>query len=690
MGLIQFLICCSRFAFAQADRLYIDPKQTVTIEYQSAAWNKKSDFQDQGLVWIRNNQTGSLTPVLLKETYSNSSVFMGSVKSMRSDQLFTPEIYLSGTDTNEDQVQSWIRLGQIARKPFFLEPRPSEQKITVYDTSAVAYASYANYMRLLADKRLQDLAALMAQQQKEREEVLRLEAERLQQLEKERIARSESEKSLREQKLLEQRKLSEAEKNRRIQLSIETATKAIEAYKLQKYQEASNLFKESIALDPSNNQFYFQYGVSLYQQDEFNQALAIFNLAQTGDFNPAEKTFYQGLCHFRLRELKPAGSFFKATQDHASAQKNVRTSATFYLGVVEYQLENYDQAKLHFERVIDTSDDPQLDRQSESYIEQIANIKNFQERQRRPFTINLNVGLAYDSNIFATSINTTTDLAGYRLIYGGSLDYRFFLTEKHEGSVKYMVNDTNSLASSQFKYLDAFQRYDPILTQFSTAYRRRTQINRVPLQVSLVPFYESISMDVDGAVNTDAVSKNYALRNREQIVSSFGLRSEFAIAASNNWYSSPVLEIRRDHSYLDTTDDENQTANKTSLTWVNSYFLNQKKSKSHAADISYAVNSAVGKNQTYTRLDLGYTWTAPVKTISGYSARISVGQSTFGASTTGRQDTHTSLSLGLRVPLSNTWTWQSSALYNQNASNVAIFQFDKYVLLSQMEWADIF
>ena len=197
-------------------------------------------------------------------------------------------------------------------------------------------------------------------------------------------------------------------------------------------------------------------------------------------------------------------------------------------------------------------------------------------------------------------------------------------------------------------------------------------------------------MDVDGVSNSDTLTKSYALRNREQIVSSIGIKSEFAIAASDTWYSSPTLEYRQDKSYLDTSDDENQTATKTSLSWTNSFFVNQRKTKAHAVDLSYAINAALGKNQSYSRWDIGYTWIAPFRTVSGYTARISAGQSTFGASTAGRKDTLSALALGLRVPLNEKWTWQNSAQYNQNLSNVSTFQYDKYVILSQIEWTKIF
>ncbi len=677
--------------WTQEQPLYMDTRKPTVLQFESPSWNKNASQAEQRTIYLRNKKTGEVSAVQLIETSANSGIFAAEIRNpwSNTDPFATPEIYLgdrnaSSSPESVQKMKTRIEQGYVSRKPFFLEPTGAGQSIVVYESKAQAFENFARYTRTQSEKRELEESLARAAEAAEREKAKALEEERLRKLEIARKATEEAERLKREELLRQQKELDEKTRQARREQARKLAEDAMQAYQTKNFKKAEELFEKSIALDPANTKYWFQYGVSAYQNGNYTKSLALLKLAESGEFNPVERDYYKGLCFFKMRELNQAENTFASLLP--AGDPKLSPSAAFLLGVVRFQKENYAPAKDAFEWVLDNSQDPDLDRQAENYIEQIGNIQSFLERQKKPWTLTLNAGLMSDSNILSAATGTATDMGGYRLSYGASLDYRYHYKEKSEGSLRFNMADLNSVTNTKFQYNDTFQRYDPLVTTLSAPMKFRSKT----VQWSLTPAYEMIHMDVDGISNTETLTQSYALRKREMIVSSWYLKTDASWIMSPRWMSTPSVEIRRDNSLIASTEDEDQKAWKYTLNWSNAFFLNDKLSMGHVADVGASQNQAVGVNQRYLRYDLSYTWFANIFKESGYSARFNYGSANYAQSTTSRKDTQMNLSLSLRTPLSKKWFWNNTLSYTSNASNVDTYKYTRLMLQSSFEWTTLF
>ncbi|MEI7972893.1 MAG: hypothetical protein WCH11_00845, partial [Bdellovibrio sp.] len=136
-------------------RLYIDTQKKTEIIFESPSWNKKSQAQETRSLFLRNQKTGEVVGIELRETSSNSGIFKGSFdKPWKSaEQFVTPEIYLGSelelaSPAAAQAMQQEIRKGLVQRKAFFLEPSAEGQNIVVHDSKAQAFENFARFMRI--------------------------------------------------------------------------------------------------------------------------------------------------------------------------------------------------------------------------------------------------------------------------------------------------------------------------------------------------------------------------------------------------------------------------------------------------------------------------------------------------------------------------------------------------------------
>ncbi|MEI7973825.1 MAG: tetratricopeptide repeat protein, partial [Bdellovibrio sp.] len=512
--------------------------------------------------------------------------------------------------------------------------------------------------------------------------------ERLKAVEQMKIAQEQAEKIKREEALRKQRELDQRTREQRQKEAADFSRKALEAYRRSNFQLAEKLFEKSVELDPENNQIYCQYGISTYKNGNDLKAIALLKLADYGDFNRYERDYYKGLAYFRLKDLDPAESAFASVL--SLNDQKLAPSAAFFLGVVRFQKEKYNEAKDAFEFVLDQSTDPALDRQADSYIEQIANILSFQEKQKKPWTLSFNAGLLSDSNILSAATNTATEQSGYRISIGAGVDYRFRYKEKSESSLRWSVSDLNSIWNSRFQYIDSFQRYDPLVTSLTNLWKWRRKWGQTPVQIGLTPGFETIHMDVDGVSNQDFLTRFYSLRRRELILSSIVLKNDYSFVIRPQWLSTPSIEIRSDTSMIESSEEEDQKALKMNLNWNNAWFMDEKLSRGHLFDIGAIVNSALGNNQKFQRWDLSYSYITAIFKESGLSARLNFAGIKYPNHSSSRSDSQINASLGLRTPLGKKWVWANSLGHSINSSNIDSFQYSRTTLQSSFEWSDLF
>lgn len=675
------------YCFSQAanSSLKIDSGKSLRIEYKSAPWNKNPNSVDTAWLLFRDAGSGSLARIEMQETSENSGIFTGSFRiGFQANADVLPEIYLVPRKMMESadpikKIAPLIKDGTLLRKPFFLRQASGDlQIIAVFDTREQAVRAYQEYKS--TSKPIVDRSALEAQaRQKMALETQKSEAAvKAQENERQRIEAEEKRK--RDELLKRQAEMNEAEKARRKAEAKSLAEQAMALYKAEKYPEAEAKFQKAIELDPSNDAAYFPYGVSLYKNQKYNQSLVALNLAKGSEANPTERDFFVALNHMKLKEQDAAIKEFNSVKE--KNDKVLSPSAAFYVGVLEFQRENYDVAKPAFEYTLDNSSDPRMDQQAEAYIEQIANIKMFQLLKSKKFILGFNWGLMYDSNILSqAAANAQTSLNGIRAAYGGSVEYRPIYSENYEFSVALNVNDMYSWDTS-FQPKQEFQNTDPLVVNLSFPYRYKGKALEKPYILTLTPAIETIYMNVS--------SEKSGVGVREQIVSSSILKADNMFVMTDDYFASYAIEVRNDYSLIDTADDDSQTANKITMSTSQTHFKNKKKTEASTYDGSLAYNMAKGKNQRFARADAGASYTMPWKSDTTVNGRFGIFYSPYSDSTDSRIDNGLILTGDLRKPLNEAWAGVLNASFMKNNSNIESDAYDKYSIMAGVTYSGLF
>ena len=450
-------------------------------------------------------------------------------------------------------------------------------------------------------------------------------------------------------------------------------------YNQQKYVEAESKFVQSTELDPSNNSYNFQYGATLYRNEKYNKSLVMLDLANGPSVNSNEKLFFKGLNHIKLQEFESAKKEFGDVKD--SKDKQLSGTAAFYIGVIQFQKEELDEAKTNFEFVLDNSTDPKLDQQAESYIEQIANIMIFKENAKKKFILSASVGASYDSNILSTSNSQiasgdATNLAGYRMPYSVGIEYRPIYTENHEFSLQINYSDMYSL-DDKFKSSATFQSQDPLSLTVKLPYKYKSIIFGKPFQLGVNAGYDTLKMNADG------------VGPREAIVNSTYVSNENVVVMADDYFASYNLELRSDESLTDAAASEDESsASRISFSTSHTRFVDSKKTKANIYDFGFSMNSAEGENQKYQKIDLGYSYMNPVLTDSTLITKLGAHYQNYPEHLVGRKDTDIGLTVTLSKPLNPSTGLAVVANYTSNSSSLETSSYNKYSVMAVVSWTE--
>lgn len=658
----------------------LNPKKPVKISYRVT----KPDANM--VIIIRDSKSGRMAKLEVQGYNQATQSIEGTftVNFADADEVIYPEVYVVPSSLMQGPDQ-YKKIGQLIkdevllRKPFFLRlDLKNAQAITVYDTRDQVLEAFNEFRKLPSGKDVVDKAALEAQAAaKAAAEAARLEALKVAQ-EKERLRIQEEENRKTEELKRQQEQLAEAERNRRKKIAEDTVKEALTAYKAEKFALAEEKFKAAIQMDPSNEKYYFQLGVTQYKLERYNEAIVSMNQAKAGDYNPLEKDYFLGMSYWKLKESGNAADSFHKIK--AANDKTFSSTAAFYAGVIEFGRENYDIAKSDFEYVLDTTEDKAMDAQAEAYIEQIVAIKQFQAEQKKTFLFTANIGLINDTNILNTppgSEPSASGLAGWRMMWSGSAEYRPIYKMNHEWSVIANYGDMYSYDKS-FKSATAFQNTDPLTTAISFPYKYKGLVLGKGYQLTLSPSIESTSMNADG---TGA---------REKVLGSTALKADQTFVMSDDWFATYTLEFRNDTPASVTTEIDDSTATKITLGTSQTFFQDKKKTEAYIGDFSYALNSANGDNADYTKLDLGGTYMKPIFTDRSLISRLGLTNTNYSNHASSRKDSTMNLMVAYRQPIKEDLAATASLTYTNNSSNVDSSKYNKFMLNGLLTWTPSF
>jgi tetratricopeptide (TPR) repeat protein len=715
----------------EARHIKIDLTQSIILDYLSRSWNQDSKKIDRGLVVLKETSSNSLILLEVTETSPKSSRFLGtyifdptSPVTEGTVEIYIPPRKISLQKTQKDQKEILTQMIQdriLVRKPYFFRRELGQQKLTVYDSKAHALEAYRYFVRSGESRRIinpnlletQALAQSQSLSQKKEQEALpeilpslppvttdspeaphlsdesgssssstpsnpSTSSDSLSTPPKKALQSLVPENILEEEALLKQQQeekaqkiktLKEEEQNRQRELAQKRVEEGLALYSQGLYAEASEKFNEALNLDPLNKSFYYQYGVTLFRLDQYEKSAAYLN--QSEPSNTYEKSLFLGLNYLKLKKTDLAYSSF----DQAQKDPRLSVTAQFYRGVINYNKENWNLAQKQFEEVLDQSQDPKIDQASEYYIEQILNMKKYQELQSKKWTLTGTLGSSYDSNILTVSPNAVpTNLNGFRAQYGFNLEYRPIFNETHEFLGQISFSDMYSMDSG-FVGSSTFQNIDPLITQILFPYRWKGSFQNKMTQLGVSPYWRSIQMNADG------------VGQREVTLSSTGLNLDWTLVQSEQLTSLYSLDLRQDLSLMETTPDENQSASFFGFNTTQTYFYNPAdSSQAFMGDLGFARNQAKGRNQKFQSFNVGLGYLQPGYFQALWIGKLTFTQRDFFEHTLGRKDTLINATILAQKQLSRRLQASTLLSFNKSISTLSFLTYDQFLLMGQLTW----
>lgn len=683
---VFFALLLSFFSSHAQNQKTIDG-QTMNINYGSTSWNTDSRKIDSAYL-VMKDKSGRMVQIQLEESEPDSAQFKGKFNVNFTDpnpKVFIPPKELRNPERDYKKVHEMINNGRLTSKPFVWKKNDKGQMLVdVYDTQEQADAvrnayeteqrlkAEAHKQRLLKEAQAKEAAAqAAAAAHKAAMEQLAIEAA---QREADRLRLEQLEKQRAEERERQARMLTEQQKALRRAKAKELAEEAMVLFNKGEFDAAEPKFKQSIELDPENKTYYFQYGVTLYKNEKFNDALVILKISEVPPAMEMEKAYFTGLVHYRLKEYKPAKeNFAKAS---ASTDSTIGPSSNFYRGLIQFSEEEYKEAKQSFETVLDTSKDPRMDQQAEEYIERILQAMQFKKMQEKRWSATGTVGLSYDSNVILspdTASTEATDKADARLHTSGELAYRAIYNPTHEWTLKFAPNLTNS-AKNQVA------RADPWLVGFGSPYTYKTTAWGKGYVFSAKPTYEMLYMDPNGT------------GTKSQIMRSIYVTFDNMFVMKPNHIAIYSLDVRNDDFNLaDSTGDNDYDAMRYTLKTTQMVFLDKSKKEAVVGNLGFGLNDAKGKNKDYQRIEFGATYLRPMKWGYSWTFGLSAFNLSYNNSDDGRKDFNVTLSTGIDKPIRDWVSWNVTAAYTKNdSSEESTYEYSKWLIMTSATFTSIF
>jgi tetratricopeptide (TPR) repeat protein len=668
-----------------------EPKPFKVV-YGSAPWNVDSKKLDQAYMFVRDRSTNKTVKINIEETEPDSSIFSGnfSIDFSKSSEIevYVPPANVRASENDVVKFNQLMNSKKVSPSPTVFKEEGGKYLLDVYDTPEQAKRARKVYedqvKKELEVKRTENIKpvpseqALEAAMLAESAQIMARLAKEAANRESARIRLEQLEAQRMKQMREDQARLDSAARKRRIDEAKEWAEKGNVAYRKGDYKTAEVAYTKSVELDPNSKDHYFKYGVTLYRNEKFNEALVAFKIAPTDMSTDLEKKYYMGLIHYRLNEFAAAHGYFQSVKE--AGHEVLSPAASFYDGVTYFNQEKYEEAQKAFEWVLDNSKDAGMDKKAEEFIEKIAAALQARREANRKWKINASAGAIYDSNILFSPDNdsatatSSADKGGLRTSLSGSADYRLMYSTTREMSV---------LGSTYYMYSlnKDFVAADPFLNTLALPYTLKGTIKAKGYQWTLTPGYEALFMDAEST------------GSRDNILNSIFGKSDLTLVMRDDWFATYTFEARKEDSNLASQAGDNELSGmKYTLSTQQVRLLDDAKKRALIFSGGFIMNDADGKNRVYNRIDLGVIYSAPWKQHKDttWNAGVALYKMDFSDSSDDRSDTDMAFSLGMDRVINERWSWSAISNYTNNASTVDANQYSKYSLTGTLNynWQD--
>lgn len=687
----------SRFKVYKEDsdhRAAIGNDKPLSVYYEKISWNQDPTKIESGYMYLRDRDTGHLFEMKLTETEPDSGVFnvnfpIGVLEKKRiATEIYSaPQSMLKGGD-RLGLMKDFISDGSVKRKPFLLRVlREKGQIVDIFDDKAKAIAAYNKYrkeMGLSPESTESESIIEIANQQKVQKKKM-IDTSTLQSMflanENDLEASNEKNLELREvMKNMEEKRRQQVQSNAKSWTAVQAKInlnesnqlikEAVEEIKTSKFESSQEKFFKSSDLAPFNEDLYEQYGVSLFRNNKFNQAIVVLELSQPSASRLPEKLFYIGLSYYRLKDYARAIEAFDKVM--ASGDENFAPTAAFYKGSALLEIHEYDQSKEAFQYVLDHSKNPEMDKRAEQFIEYALDQKTLSKKRSNWFGLDGVLGLMYDSNIILANdqilgAGDVTNVNGWRLLAQIAPKFRPYYSNTDEVNIRLNYTTLKSYNTS-FGSNPTAQTADPVVMSATVPWTHRGTLGGKGYYFDLSPGYETISMDLDGT-------------GMATIANSIKLNFNNTLVVSKNWIAKADWAFyQKDANILG--DETSADAFGAGMKLSSIVILNKDLERYFIPEFGYRLNNAKASNYAFYRVDLAATFTTSIFDTFVWNNRAGYYLANYESI---RTDNNYSVSSGVNAKISANWNWGlvGSYIINDSTTN----RYKKYNFMTTFSFA---
>ncbi len=684
----------SRFKVYKEDsqnRAEIRNNRPVSVFYEKLSWNQQPIEIETGYMYLRDRRTNSITELVLTETTPNSGVFnvafpIGVLKQDRIEaEIYSaPQTMLKGQQGDRiDLIKNLISDGSIKRKPFLLRVlREKGQLVDIFDSKEKALEAYNRYreeMGLSPEGVESESIIEVANQQKvEKKKVI--DTSTLQSLflanENDIAATNEKDQELREVlRNLELKRRTEVKaqgkywtlplKNKKSKQATNLVKDAVKDMKASQFEASMQKFLKASDLAPDKEDVYEQYGISLYRDKKYNQAIVVLDISKPSENRVPEKHFYMGSSYFELKDYAKAVEHFDKVL--ASGNKSFGPTAAFYKGSALIEMGEFEKAKQSFQFVLDNSTDAKMDKQAEKYIEYALEREQIEKKRAAWFFLDGTLGFMYDSNIILADAQVLgasdiTNESGFRFLTQINPRFRPYYSEANELNIDIDITNLKSVDES-FGYNATAETADATVLTAGVPWTHRGTFGGKGYFFDLSPSFEKIIMDLDGSGSAT-------------ISDTFKLEMNNTLVVNRNWIAKGNYNMYfSDGNILGDEESADATGGGIELTSI--FILNKDLERYLIPSFGYRLNNAEGSNYAYTRMDLNVTYTSATFWGMMWNAKLGYYLANYEST---RTDNNWTAATGVSRRINSHWNWGLTGQYIINDSTTN--RYEKYNFLT--------
>ncbi len=668
------------FLSRQDKPVIIHPSETALIRYARGVEDLKIFGSDEVTAVLRHSETGQVFFVPLRKMKPQTAYYQGAWAQGTSSVPLPVEVYIIPqklSPKTKRQAKAKLKSRKMAISPFYARRSDFGLFFEVYDSKEEA---------LLAQQLREEMAKPLVREQ--RKEIVipqtlldvrqsgevranqtqgdlidsfMTQANRSGEVSSSLKLVFEKEQRRRQELLEKARFWSSAKRTENEEKTKALTLSAFESLKDKKFTQASSLFLQASDLSPHSELVYRHYGVSLHRAGQFELSNVVLALVATDTEAAALVWFYQGLNHFKLKQWESAIVFFKkVTEVKESAH---RVKASFYLGMAQQAIGEYDLARNSFQYVLDHSKDPEMDLWAEKYINDGLRKKKLKESRKKRFSYQGVLGLIYDSNIvLATDIQTNqaTDQEGVRLLSSNTFKYDVYKGEVDQVGLRAQA----SLLQSQKTDLSAspaLEAADPWVFSLDVPWVHQGRWGSKSYSIEFAPKYEVVTMDLDNTVRKDIIHSSIINVNNKLVI-------------SKDWIGLMNIQLRNDDANgASGTITDDADAFKSMVTLGSLFVLNKERERYFIPSLNYSVNDAKGADFKYKRVDLNLLYTQALFDKLVWNNSLGFYQADYGSI---RKDDNLSVGTGVSYKMGVHTKLNFQLSYQNNDSNTN--PYEKY------------